>query len=129
MLLLLTNIWLAGNKMAFFLLQAGRDRRGSSATEDFSTWGTTYKMKWSTLLVIVVIGLIAGALARLLMPGKDPMGFIMTIILGIAGSFVGGFIASLIWKNETGTFHPGGLLLSVLGAILLLFLLRMMRRN
>ena len=129
MLLLLTNIWLAGNKLFFFLLQAGRDRRASSATEDFSTWGTTYKMKWSTLLVIVVIGLIAGALARLLMPGKDPMGIIMTIILGIAGSFVGGFIASLIWKNETGTFRPGGLLLSVLGAILLLFFLRMMRRN
>jgi len=81
------------------------------------------------IIGMVIIGLIAGALARLLMPGKDPMGIIMTIILGIAGSFVGGFIASLIWKNETGNFRPGGLLLSVLGAILLLFLWRMMRRD
>ena len=77
----------------------------------------------------VIVGLIAGALARLLMPGKDPMGIIMTIILGIAGSFVGGFVASLIWRHETGDFRPGGLLLSVLGAILLLFLWRMMRRS
>ena len=81
------------------------------------------------IIGMVIVGLIAGALARLLMPGKDPMGIIMTIILGIAGSFVGGFIATLIWRHETGTFRPGGLLLSVLGAILLLFLWRMMRRS
>ena len=77
---------------------------------------------------MIIVGLIAGALARLLMPGKDPMGIFMTIILGIAGSFVGGFVASLIWR-ETGDFRPGGLILSVLGAMLLLFLWRMMRRN
>lgn len=79
------------------------------------------------IIGMVIVGLIAGALARLLMPGRDPMGVIMTIVLGIAGSFVGGFIASMIWPNETGTFRPGGLLLSVLGAILLLFLWRMIR--
>lgn len=79
------------------------------------------------IIGMVIVGLIAGALARLLMPGRDPMGVIMTIVLGIAGSFVGGFIASKIWPNETGTFRPGGLLLSVLGAILLLFLWRMIR--
>jgi uncharacterized membrane protein YeaQ/YmgE (transglycosylase-associated protein family) len=81
------------------------------------------------IIGMVIVGLIAGALARLLMPGRDPMGIIMTIVLGIAGSFVGGFVAGLIWRNETGNFRPGGLLLSVLGAILLLFLWRMMRRN
>lgn len=79
------------------------------------------------IIGMVIIGLIAGALARLLMPGRDPMGILMTIVLGIAGSFVGGFVAGLIWRNETGNFRPGGLLLSVLGAILLLFLWRMMR--
>jgi uncharacterized membrane protein YeaQ/YmgE (transglycosylase-associated protein family) len=63
------------------------------------------------------------------MPGKDPMGIIMTVIFGIASSFVGLFIARLIWKNEAGTFSPGGLLLSVLAAVSVLFLWRMMRRN
>ena len=81
------------------------------------------------IIGMAIIGLIAGALARLIMPGRDPMGVFMTIVLGIAGSFVGGFVASLIWRNETGDFRPGGLLLSVLGAILLLFLWRMIRRG
>jgi uncharacterized membrane protein YeaQ/YmgE (transglycosylase-associated protein family) len=79
------------------------------------------------IIGMIIVGLIAGALARLIMPGKDPMGVLMTIVLGIAGSFVGGFIATLIWRNETGTFRPGGILLSILGAILLLFLWRMIR--
>ena len=79
------------------------------------------------IIGMIIVGLIAGALARLIMPGKDPMGILMTILLGIAGSFVGGFVATLIWRNETGTFRPGGILLSILGAILLLFLWRMIR--
>ena len=81
MLLLLSNIWLAGNKLAFLLLQAARDRGASSATEDFSTWGTTYKVKWSTLFAAIVIGLIAGVLARrLLMRGTELMSPVTTII-------------------------------------------------
>ena len=79
------------------------------------------------IIGMIIIGLIAGALARLLMPGKDPMGIIMTIILGIAGSFVGGFIATLIWRDSSTGFHPGGLILSVLGALLLLWIWRMIR--
>jgi hypothetical protein len=55
-----------------------------STTEDFSTWGTTYKVKWSTLVGAIVIGLIASLLARRLTPGKEAMGLITTIILGIA---------------------------------------------
>jgi uncharacterized membrane protein YeaQ/YmgE (transglycosylase-associated protein family) len=78
---------------------------------------------------MIIVGLIAGALARLIMPGKDPMGILMTIILGIAGSFVGGFIASLIWPSQTGGIEAGGIILSVLGAVLLLFLWRMIRRR
>lgn len=81
------------------------------------------------IIGMVIVGLIAGALARLIMPGKDPMGILMTIILGVAGSFVGGFVATLIWRSETGGFRPGGIVLSVLGAILLLFLWRMIQRK
>ena len=76
---------------------------------------------------MVIVGLIAGALARLIMPGKDPMGILMTIILGVAGSFVGGFAATLIRPSETGDFRPAGILLSIVGALLLLFLWRMIR--
>lgn len=78
----------------------------------------------------LIFGLIAGALARLLMPGKDPMGWLATILLGVAGAFVGGFISSLFWKPESGSyFHPAGLLLSVLGAILLLFIWRKIKSS
>lgn len=74
----------------------------------------------------LIIGLVAGALARLIMPGKDPMGLVATLVLGIVGSIIGGFAGSFIWRSETG-FHPGGLLLSVLGAIFVLLIWRMIR--
>ena len=80
------------------------------------------------IIVMLIVGLIAGALARLILPGKDPMGILMTIVLGIAGSLLGGFISGLIWHRDAGTpFHPGGLIMSVLGAILLLWIWRMIR--
>jgi uncharacterized membrane protein YeaQ/YmgE (transglycosylase-associated protein family) len=72
----------------------------------------------------LIIGLIAGALARLIMPGKDPMGLLATILLGIVGSIVGGLVGSFIWRSDTG-FHPGGLFLSLLGAIFALWIWRM----
>jgi uncharacterized membrane protein YeaQ/YmgE (transglycosylase-associated protein family) len=75
----------------------------------------------------LIIGLIAGALARLIMPGRDPMGIVMTMILGIVGSFVGGLVSWAIWGSDNGRFQPAGLLLSILGAILVLWIYRMMR--
>ena len=75
----------------------------------------------------LIIGLIAGALARLIMPGRDPMGIIMTMILGIVGSIIGGVVSWAIWGTETGRVQPGGLLLSILGAILVLWIYRMTR--
>lgn len=75
----------------------------------------------------LIIGLIAGALARLIMPGRDPMGIIATIVLGIVGSILGGLVSMAIWRNDTDGFHPGGLLLSILGAILVLFIWRMIK--
>ena len=74
----------------------------------------------------LIIGLIAGALARLIMPGKDPMGILATILLGIVGSIVGGLVGSFIWRSDSG-FHPGGLFLSLLGAIFALWIWRMTR--
>ena len=75
----------------------------------------------------LIIGLIAGALARLIMPGRDPMGIIATIILGIVGSILGGLVSWGIWGPETeaGGFRPAGLLLSILGAIIVLWIWRM----
>ncbi len=75
----------------------------------------------------LVIGLIAGALARLIMPGRDPMGILATILLGIVGSVIGGLISMAIWSNERGGVPRAGILLSILGAIVVLWIWRMIR--
>lgn len=78
----------------------------------------------------LIIGLIAGALARLIMPGRDAMGWVATMLLGIVGSIIGGLISWAIWGADTarGTgFRPAGLVLSILGAIVVLWIYRMMR--
>lgn len=70
-----------------------------------------------------VVGLLVGAIARLIMPGSEHLGFLMTGVLGIAGSFVGGFIARVFSKPADGALlHPAGILLSVIGAMILLYL-------
>lgn len=76
---------------------------------------------------MAIIGLIVGVLAKLIMPGKDPGGFIITILLGIAGSFVGTFIGRAL-----GMYQPGqaaGFIMSVIGAIILLALYRLLFRR
>jgi uncharacterized membrane protein YeaQ/YmgE (transglycosylase-associated protein family) len=76
----------------------------------------------------VIVGFVVGLLARAVLPGADRMGFIMTAILGIAGSFVGGFLGSLISKPQEGSmFHPAGFFLSIVGAVVLLLLWRFIR--
>ena len=74
-----------------------------------------------------IIGLVAGALAKLIMPGKDPGGMIVTILLGIAGSLVAGFLGRAMGWYEAG--QGAGLIMSVVGAILLLVVYRLFRRN
>jgi uncharacterized membrane protein YeaQ/YmgE (transglycosylase-associated protein family) len=69
----------------------------------------------------LVVGFFAGLIARYVLGGPH-MGLIATTVLGIVGSLVGGFIASLIWKPRGEKFHPAGFLLSILGAILALWL-------
>ena len=72
---------------------------------------------------MIIVGLVAGLLARAIKPGNDPMGWIMTIVLGIVGAMLGGFIAGLIGINADGGFT--GLIFSVIGAIILLFIYEM----
>ena len=79
------------------------------------------------LLWMLIVGLVVGAIARWFMPGVENMGWLMTALLGIAGSFVGGFIARLFSKPADGAIvHPAGLILSVIGAMILLFVARKM---
>lgn len=71
---------------------------------------------------MLIIGLIVGAIAKLLMPGKDPGGCIITMILGVVGSFIAGFLGRMLGWYAEG--EPVGFIASVLGAILILFLYR-----
>lgn len=70
----------------------------------------------------LMIGLIAGALARLMVPGRQPMGWLFTMILGLVGSFVGGGISAVLFGYDPRDpgFHTGGLIMSTLGAIIAL---------
>ena len=71
----------------------------------------------------IILGFIVGLIARAIMPGVQHMGFILTTILGIAGSIVGGLIGRLFSRPEPGTpFHPAGIILSIIGAVILLFI-------
>ena len=78
----------------------------------------------------IILGLVAGAIARLLMPGRDPMGWIATIALGIAGAFVGGFLSRMIFgQGDAEGFQPASYLGAIVGALILLAVLRMVSRQ
>jgi len=74
----------------------------------------------------LIVGLIVGAIAKLLMPGRDPGGFIITMLLGIAGAFVAGFIGRAAGLYHAGDVGPG-LIASILGSVLLLAVYRAVR--
>jgi uncharacterized membrane protein YeaQ/YmgE (transglycosylase-associated protein family) len=76
------------------------------------------------IIWIMIIGLIVGALAKLIMPGRDPGGILVTMLLGIAGSLVGGFLGRLL--GLYGPNEGAGFIVSTLGAILLLALYRVL---
>ena len=70
----------------------------------------------------IIVGFIVGLIARAIMPGVQHLGFVITTLLGIGGSIVGGLIARLFSKPAEGaSFHPAGLILSIIGALILLF--------
>ncbi len=72
------------------------------------------------IILFIVFGFVIGLLARALLPGRQSMGFIATSLLGIAGSFIGGFLVSLVTRERMTDFHTAGALGSLVGAILLL---------
>lgn len=76
----------------------------------------------------IIMGLIVGALAKFIMPGKDPGGIIVTILLGIAGAFVGGFIGSGLGLGTVTGFNLGSFFLATGGAVILLNLYRMIKK-
>jgi len=79
------------------------------------------------LMTWLFFGLIAGLLGRLLVPGRQPMGWLATIVLGIVGSFAGGFLTYLVRGGEMG--QPAGMVMSVIGAIVVLVLFLSMEKR
>jgi uncharacterized membrane protein YeaQ/YmgE (transglycosylase-associated protein family) len=82
---------------------------------------------FGALIFWIIVGGIAGALAKLIMPGDDPGGFIITIILGIAGALIGGFLASLIGIGGGGWIWS--IIIATIGAIILLAIYRLIASN
>ena len=73
-------------------------------------------------LWMFIVGIVVGAIARLIMPGSENLGLLMTGVLGVAGSVVGGLFARLFSKPADGTlFHPAGIFMSIIGALVLLY--------
>ncbi|MEA2685246.1 MAG: hypothetical protein QOE93_441 [Actinomycetota bacterium] len=83
------------------------------------------------ILGLILVGLIAGALARFLVPGRDPMGIGATILLGIVGSFVGGFLADVLFRSDSEDLgiHPVGIIGSIVGAIICLLIYNAVNRR
>ena len=81
-------------------------------------------MHW---LWVLLIGLVIGAVAKFVMPGKDPGGFIVTILIGIAGSLVGNWLGRMIGLYQEG--QSAGFIMSVVGALLLLGIYHLIRRR
>ena len=75
------------------------------------------------------LGLIAGALAKFIMPGKDPGGFFVTILIGMAGGVIGGFLGSFIGLGKIQSFDLGGIFIATVGAILLLIIYRLIKKK
>ena len=77
------------------------------------------------IIAWIIVGLIAGALAKLVLPGDDPGGFIVTILIGIVGAFVGGFVFNLFGGAGVSGFNIWSILVATVGAIILLLIYRL----
>lgn len=83
------------------------------------------------IIVMLIVGAIAGFVARLLVPGPDPMGVAATIVLGVVGSFVGGFLGAVIFGRDAGEswLQASGILGSIIGAVIALLVYRAVTRR
>jgi uncharacterized membrane protein YeaQ/YmgE (transglycosylase-associated protein family) len=81
------------------------------------------------LLLFIIFGLVVGFLARALLPGRQNMGLIMTSVLGMVGSLLGGFLGSLISRDDVTRVHSAGLIGSILGAVIVLGLVSLVGRH
>ncbi len=77
----------------------------------------------------IFLGLIAGVLAKFIMPGKDPGGCFVTVIIGIVGGMIGGFLGTFIGLGQITSFDLGGILIATAGAVLLLIIYRIVRKS
>jgi uncharacterized membrane protein YeaQ/YmgE (transglycosylase-associated protein family) len=77
----------------------------------------------------ILLGLIAGALAKFVVPGRDPGGCLVTIVIGIVGGLLGGFLGSFVGLGKIESFDLGGIIIATLGAIILLIIYRLFRRG
>ena len=78
------------------------------------------------IILLIIIGAIAGFIARAIVPGPDPIGVVGTIVLGIVGSFIGGFLGALLFGKDalSGLLQPSGIIGSIIGAIIALLVYR-----
>jgi uncharacterized membrane protein YeaQ/YmgE (transglycosylase-associated protein family) len=81
------------------------------------------------IIAWIVLGLIAGAIAKALMPGPDPGGIIVTALIGIVGAFLGGFLGNLITGSGLNGFSLWSIILAIVGAMILLWIYRMTNRR
>jgi uncharacterized membrane protein YeaQ/YmgE (transglycosylase-associated protein family) len=84
-----------------------------------------------TVMYLLFVGVVAGFVARLLVPGRDAIGFWWTVLIGIVGSFAGGFLAWALfgWDEDEGALQPGGVIFSIIGAVLVLLVWRAIERR
>jgi len=81
------------------------------------------------ILLWILFGLIVGVIAKFLMPGRDPKGFIITVVLGIVGALLGGWIASLLGIGAITGFNIGSMLIAIGGAMLVLVIYYLVMRR
>jgi uncharacterized membrane protein YeaQ/YmgE (transglycosylase-associated protein family) len=81
------------------------------------------------IITWILLGLVAGALAKFIMPGKDPGGIFVTILIGIAGGMLGGFLGTFIGLGKIESFDLGGIFIATVGSIILLIAYRFIRKK
>jgi uncharacterized membrane protein YeaQ/YmgE (transglycosylase-associated protein family) len=99
------------------------------AASGFGGFSNSNHITTMGILSWIFLGLVAGALAKFIMPGKDPGGIFVTILIGIAGGVVGGFLGTFIGLGHIRSFDFGGIFIATAGAVLLLVIYRMTRKK